>query len=414
MPSDQFYPPGLARIADPPTQQALRLAFDRLNSLVGRANDPPTWRQSVDANGKHLHGLADPVADQDAVTRAYADAHYGPEATRAALEAGGQAPLNLFNLPGLSSGVTTLVDTHANRLSSYPPETYPLGTLFFETDRAAFYQVQSVSGTPAWVIALCRPLRSADPLPADLGANDGGFTWFDSVAGATMRWSGGAWNYYLGSLVDVFANRPAAALADRGFLFIASDLGSHVWRKGTSAWVLLEGVGGPTRGVLASLTGGLTADDAGYQYFATDFDRAYRWTGAAWADAPGQPQRGQICYFDDSLAPGAGWALADGSTVTRSTATGGTASYTTPNLTGSNRFIRSVAGTTGGTGGSATTHTHTASAGNDDTSQVVLTGVGTTVAAHTHQHAITVAGPSGTGGDDALPPYLNLRPYVRL
>ena len=149
MPSDQFYPPGLARIADPPTQQALRLAFDRLNSLVGRANDPPTWRQSVDANGKHLHGLADPVADPDAVTRAWADAHYGPQATRAALEAGGTAPLNLFNLPGLSSGVTTLADTHAARLSSYPPEIYPPGTLFYETDRAAIYYVQSIAGTSA-------------------------------------------------------------------------------------------------------------------------------------------------------------------------------------------------------------------------------------------------------------------------
>jgi hypothetical protein len=50
---------------------------------------------------------------------------------------------------------------------------------------------------------------------------------------------------------------------------------------------------------------------------------------------------------------------------------------------------------------------------------VVQVGVGVTVATTPHTHGVDVAafasaGPSGSSGDDALPPYFNLRPYIRL
>ena len=166
--------------------------------------------------------------------------------------------------------------------------------------------------------------------------------------------------------------------------------------------------------------------DAGFIIRSSDFDRLYRWSGAAWADLRGQSQRGHVAFFPEAYAPTTGWQLCDGTAgVAISTPTGGTTTVTVPYLTGSNRFIRSVSGTTGGTGGAATTHTHpvdppSTTSGNDSgAGTVVAAGAGTTVATHTHTHDTDIASftsgtPSGTGGDDALPPYLNLRPYMRL
>ena len=309
--------------------------------------------------------------------------------------------------------------THSERIALGPGRVDD-GTFFYETDRATLYQAQWTT-TPVWMLVMSRPLRTADAKPSDLTANDEGFTWFDQVAGVTWRWSGAAWHYYLGSLIDVFANRPTTA--DRGFLFIATDRGGQVWRNGVTAWVLLEGVGGPYSANAGSAPT-LTTDDVGFVWKMADFDRLYRWTGTAWEDAAGQPTRGMIDYFSDLMLPGAWWALCDGSSVTRSTPTGGTTSILVPNLTSVNRFIRSVALGTGTTGGGATTHTHqvnppSTTSGANSASQAVQVGVGVTVAADPHTHATDVVefssgGPSGAGGDDALPPYLLLRPYMRL
>lgn len=173
----------------------------------------------------------------------------------------------------------------------------------------------------------------------------------------------------------------------------------------------------------------LASTESGFLFYSTDFDREYIWTSTAWTDAAASPKRGTIAWFPVTLhadfAPGTGWALCDGTAgVTRSTPSGGTTTFTVPDLTTANRFLRSVAVTTGGTGGSATTHTHTVNppdttSGNNSASQVVATGVGTTVAADPHTHntdigSFTSGAPSGSGGDDALPPYYNARPYIRL
>ena len=315
----------------------------------------------------------------------------------------------------LVTSSTVLYGTHAQRLAR-GPGTVATGTLFYETDRAAIYQTQDSAGTIIWALVMCRPLRTDATKPADLVVADAGFAWFDQVAGVTYRWSGTAWNYYLGSLVDVFANRPAAALADRGFLFIASDRGYHVWRKGSTDWVLLEGVGGPTLGTLANITTGLTTDDAGYAYEATDFNRAYRWSGTAWADAPGAPARYEIGSFAAAPEPAAGWALCNGASVTRSTATGGSTAFTTPDLITNKPVIRghSIAGGTGG----AATHTHAVdppdtTSGANSTGQVVQSGTGATVAADAHTHQVDVASFT-SGAGTSYPFYYEALPYVRI
>lgn len=410
--ADQGYP-GLSGIHDPAVATVCRLLFDRVNSLQGRAGDTPIFRQGGRFDRQRLQEVGDPTAPQDVVTKAYGDAHYGPEAIRLALQAGGSHPIILSGLPGDEGPGASLFGTHADRLAlMLGDESLPDGTIFYETDRAAIYQAQG----DIWELLMCRPLRTPDTKPSDLTSNDDGFTWFDSVAGFEWRWSGGAWNYYRGSLVDTFANRPDPALADRGFLFIGSDRGEHVWRKGSSAWELLFGVGGPMFGTLSPDTKPtLTADDAGFIFASTDFDRLFRWDGAGWADASGQPMRGQIAYFSDTLLPGTGWALCDGSSVTRSTSSAGTTSFTTPNLT--NRFVRAVSGATGGTGGvdsqTATVDPPVTTSGANSANQEVQSGTGTVVAGHPHNHQVDIASFSSSAFDNR-PAYIEERAYVRL
>src|SRR3990167_3373620 len=235
-----------------------------------------------------------------------------------------------------------------------------------------------------------------------------------------------------------FSTRGAAS-SHAGEWFLASDHNNVTWYSTGAAWVYVAGVMYGTLSPDLKPTG-LGTNDANYRFRSTDFLREYRWTGSAWEDAPGQPARGTIAYFTDGLLPGTGLSLCNATAgVTRSTPTGGTTTFTTPDLTASNRFIRSVATTTGGTCGAAMTHTHqvdppstTSGAPNINTTSgagattEVQAGSGTVVASSTHTHlmeshthatdiaAFASAGPSGTGGDAALPPYLNLRPYIRL
>lgn len=440
--------PLLPQIADVATRELSRLVLDRLNSLEGRASDTAPRRAILDNGGYRIVNLAAPTADGDAVTRKYADDTYGAKAIRAQLEAGGKFPLDVDALTGvlaqpqkmgirvwpdtevalpgvqtsyprevltwqgklyyldgtvnppawklLSSAASIVYDTHANRLTNYLPANQPLGLLFWETDRAALYRVTTSAGVRVWSLMLTQPYRAAlASRPVDLGANDAGFLFDQSDDGVLMRWTGTQWNYHRHVYVNTFSNRPAAGSTDEGMLFAASDRGYQVWRFDGTNWILLEGVGGPMRGTISpDQKPSLTANDVGFLFYSTDFDRVYRWDGAAWADAPGQPTRGQIAYFVDNLLPGTGWQLCDGTATTRSTATGGTAAYTVPDLTTTNALLRSVSGATGGTGGSATSGTNSAS-------QEVQVGVGVTVAAHTHTHSV-------------LNPYYEARPYMRL
>ncbi len=238
------------------------------------------------------------------------------------------------------------------------------------------------------------------------------------------------------------AQRTASAPTPDGMLFVVTDRENVVYQAqnvaGTPTWVY---VGGMMRGTLGPDTKptNLTTADTHFLFFSTDYFRAYRWTGSAWEDAPGAPTRFMIAFFGGTPTPITGWQLCDGSTVTRSNSTGGTtASFTVPNMISAKRFLRSHS-VIGGTGGSATTHTHTVDPPSTGTSgpvssitdvdngggQEVQSGTGVTVAAHTHDHnmdhvhAVDIAsfasgGPSGSGGDDALPPYYEATPYIRL
>jgi hypothetical protein len=139
----------------------------------------------------------------------------------------------------------------------------------------------------------------------------------------------------------------------------------------------------------------LTTKDAGFIFRATDFNRRYRWSGSAWEDLDAGDPRGRIEAFDTN--PGTGWAICDGSGVTRSTATGGTAAFTTPNLSGA--YIKGaavysasvVAAALTGSTDSQGAHTHTTAAtisGLSGTADV-QSGAGANVAANSHTHAFS-------------------------
>lgn len=68
----------------------------------------------------------------------------------------------------------------------------------------------------------------------------------------------------------------------------------------------------------------LRRQDIGIEFFATDFNRGYRWSGVGWEDSPSAPTRFQVTYFVSSPEPPIGWIRCDGRTGLRSTATGGT------------------------------------------------------------------------------------------
>lgn len=305
----------------------LRLLWDRVNSLQGRSGDQINQYADVNVNGNQVTNVANPVNPQDAVTLSYAQTHFGASTIKTALQVGGSAPLNVTGLPGTNTGL--ILDTHANRLSKYANPT--AGAAYFEVDRQALYFGNNAN---SWVWAGSAPYQTGAPgqEPSDLGGNDAGFAFFNVQTGVTSVWDGATWHLHNGMIVDVIANRPTAfSGCDAGLLFCGTDMGDHVWELNyaAGAWLLLKGVGGPLAGNLASkpTLGGF---DAGFQYAATDFDRCYNWSGSAWFDSPGQPERGQICFFNN--APGTGWALCNGGGATSSTSAGGTTGITTPNL----------------------------------------------------------------------------------
>lgn len=199
-----------------------------------------------------------------------------------------------------------------------------------------------------------------------------------------------------------FAQR-GAPLRYAGTLFVASDRNYVTWASDGSAWYYICGVQKGTLSPDQKPT--LTSVDEGYRFYSTDFEREYRWSGSAWADSPGQPPR-SIQFFD--VAPtGNGWQICNGSIVTTSTATAGTASITVPNYATASYLKAATSAAVGPSAASGTTaneasHTHGAgtyatdavSAGTPSgtVSQPTFTGS----ALGTHQHELPIQNVSGT------------------
>ena len=121
-------------------------------------------------------------------------------------------------------GATIRFGTHAERLAA-PLEN--LGDLWWETDRTAFYQTQSVAGVLVWIY-LSGTYRDVHAnIPVGLAAGDTGFLFFSTTYDHTFRWTGAAWGWAPGE------TKP-------GTLLHSSDA------PGTG-WHLCDGAAGVTR-----------------------------------------------------------------------------------------------------------------------------------------------------------------------
>lgn len=133
-------------------------------------------------------------------------------------------------------------------------------------------------------------------------------------------------------LADTHANRalyPNSAYPVDA-LFFETD--RTVWFRNTgTAWLY---VGGIMYETLANKPT-LGTDDAGFLFGATDYLHCWKWSGTAWAFAPGDPGSGFISEGKpDGSAPNGGlWGLADGSTYAVSKSDATTSNIVTVNRT---------------------------------------------------------------------------------
>ncbi len=98
----------------------------------------------------------------------------------------------------IAANAAIIIDTHANRLALYNPAVQPVGELFFENDRDALYAITNPGTGNVWTFLMARPMQDVlANRPADLGADDEGFTFI--VTDADFRvdyWDGAAWSTF--------------------------------------------------------------------------------------------------------------------------------------------------------------------------------------------------------------------------
>src|SRR4029434_5243236 len=132
-----------------------------------------------------------------------------------------------------------------------------------------------------------------------------------------------------------------------------------------------------------------------------------------WEYAPGDRTSGEIAWF--TAAPGTGWALSDGGAGTRTTATAGTAAFTTPNLIGAypkgaaaytGAVVPAANGTVSGATAAEASHTHTVYSANSPTSATdtgplevqYVAGSPNTAARSNHIHYVDLPAATSSAG----------------
>jgi hypothetical protein len=174
----------------------------------------------------------------------------------------------------------TLEDTHANRVANYDAEDYEPGTLFWETDRTVLYLAAGL----VWQYALGIMYDLIANRPTDLTADDVGFLFYASDQNTTYRWDGTVWiaQGEIGILLaDTHANRLINYLpADFpiGAMFFETDR-TVVYRNDGTDWIYVDGT---MKAVFADEPIDLGVPDAGFIFYATDQFIAYYWTGTVW------------------------------------------------------------------------------------------------------------------------------------
>jgi hypothetical protein len=281
-------------------------------------------------------------------------------------------------------------DTHANRLANYPPGSYAVGTLFWETDRSVFYLVVLNVTTPVWEYASGQMNNSYANLPTDLAsANtfDNRFLFHDVTYSHFYMWrnvTAGGWVVLSGVYEDVLANRPTfTAGTFVGFTFRASDYGIQERWNGT-AWEFVSGDGTGAFVALATMATVFGNPEKGFTWYDTDYKHVWFWEGSGWNGffAAGQV----VMSANGSAPPGGVFYPCDGGTYTVPLPNATTTSITTENLNGTTAAIfaggfssgvNAASSPTWASGAKTDTHTHTATVTNN--ANVVVTGVTTDV-----------------------------------
>lgn len=236
-----------------------------------------------------LRDKADRVDQAGFLPRAEAAKVYGPTAARNALQSPGTAPLNVTGLSGLLSqpqkayvpfvsalpdvlhdpmsqngalvsfngvvywfdgrtepgrwrvlgaAAVFISDTHANRLANYPASDYPIGTVFWETDRTVLYENQGTYGASNWVYILGM-MHGTQPTIAGLGLGqyDDGFLFHCTDYEHVLRWlwAGGPGSFTWGPGENGSAYVQFFAVAPTGL-----------------GWKLADGTGSPVTYLLAT------------------------------------------------------------------------------------------------------------------------------------------------------------------
>jgi len=115
-------------------------------------------------------------------------------------------------------------------------------------------------------------------------------------------------------------------------LFIETDRNRVVYESDGAHWRWFSGTINTTLGVgIAGLASSLGTYDAGLLAYAAAFDRTFQWTGTAFLEINARDR--SIHMFAENPVT-TGYALCDGSSVTRSRPDGSTYSWATPNLSG--------------------------------------------------------------------------------
>lgn len=186
-----------------------------------------------------------------------------------------------------------------------------------------------------------------------------------------------------GSHADRLASFPPGTFVEGSLFFEDDRLALYIDKLvgGVPTWVYVFGT---MRGTLSpdQKPAALGTDDGGFLFYSTDFDRLFRWTGAAWSRGPGEPPAGLLLDTTADEAPGVGWQLCDGSTVSRTTALGALVNVTVPNYGTAAYAKRGTAASIGPNAASGATGNNSAATTVDN--DLVLSTVA--VAANTHTH----------------------------
>lgn len=175
--------------------------------------------------------------------------------------------------------------THADRLALTPANLWQ-GMIYVETDRSGvIYQIQN----DVWHYLAGIMYGLLSTAPNDLGANDAGFQFRATDTGANsgriLVWSGSIWVETTPNRWGTHATRLALPLANawNGMLWVETDRGNVVYQNQGGTWYYSAGTMSGTLSPDQRPTD-LGANDAGFQFRATDQERQFYWNGTAWVE----------------------------------------------------------------------------------------------------------------------------------